>query len=204
MKEIWLVRHGETAWSKSGQHTSLTDLPLTEQGRASAAALQSRLAGQHFDLVLTSPLRRARETAELAGFADAVVEPGLVEWNYGAGEGLTSAQIREVIPDWRIWTHGAPQLQRGLLPVAGDVAPVEQPGESLHDVTIRLASLIARLTQADHERVLMFAHGHILRAFAALWCAMPVASGSHFPLETGAVSVLGFEKTTPALIHWNS
>lgn len=204
MTDVWLVRHGETDWSKSGQHTSLTDLPLTEEGTRHVGGLAERLAKEHFDLVLTSPLQRARRTAELAGFGDAQVCDDLVEWRYGAGEGLTTPQIQQHVPGWRIWTHGAPKFDASDAPIAGSHERFVGPGESKYAVTARLGGLIERLRDGGHERVLLFGHGHALRAFAALWCELGVEAGAHFPLSTGAVSVLGYEKTTPAIVRWNS
>lgn len=191
--EIWLVRHGETEWSKSGQHTSVTDIDLTENGIAQALALKPKLAGVEFGRVLTSPRIRARHTAELAGFGDAEADDRMQEWNYGAGEGLTSAQIRAHIPDWRIWTHGAPVIG-------------EQPrtGESKPAIAARLYSLLSDIRESGVERTLCFAHGHSLRALATVWCEFPIEAGSHFPLSTATVSVLGFEKVTPAILRWNA
>lgn len=192
MKEVWLVRHGETEWSATGQHTSTTDLPLLPDGEAAARALAPRLAGVEFDLVLTSPLRRARETARLAGFPDAQPCDDLIEWRYGPAEGKTTAEIQQVVPTWRIWTHGAPAI-------AG-----EPPGETPAQVIARLSKLVDRLRASEAERALLFGHGHCLRALATVWCDLIIADGAHFPMSTASVSVLGWEKTTPALVRWNS
>jgi len=182
--ELWVVRHGETEWSRDGRHTSVTDLPLTETGEAAATALADRLAEVAFDLVLTSPLGRARRTAELAGFAGAEVDDDLVEWGYGDYEGVTTAEIREDVPGWTIWTHPAPG------------------GESADDVSARLDRVVARAR--EHDRTLVFAHGHSLRVLTARWLEQPADEGRFFRLDTSTVSVLGFEREHPALLKWNS
>lgn len=182
--ELWVVRHGETEWSRDGRHTSVTDLPLTDEGEEAAAALAPRLAEVEFDLVLTSPRRRARRTAELAGFADAEVDDDLVEWAYGDYEGVTTAEIREDVPDWTVWTH----------PVPG--------GETADEVSVRLDKVVGRAR--EHDRTLVFAHGHSLRALTARWIEQPVSEGRFFKLDTSTVSVLGFEREHPALLKWNS
>lgn len=192
IQEVWLVRHGETEWSKSGQHTSFTDLPLLPEGAEAAEKLRERLAGQHFDLVWSSPRQRATETARLAGFERPEIVEDLVEWNYGAGEGLTTPQIQELVPNWRIWTHGAPIIADGA------------DGESRAEVTARLQRVVDRLRSSDAERALLFGHGHCLRALATVWCDMLISDGWHFPMKTASVSVLGWEKDTPALVRWNS
>jgi broad specificity phosphatase PhoE len=183
--EVWLVRHGETEWSRDGRHTSITDLPLTEDGRQVAETLRDRLDDTAFSLVLTSPRERARETARLAGHEEASVDADLAEWNYGELEGLTSDQIRETYPDWTIWAG----------PVPG--------GESAAQVTERLDRVVARCRAAT-GRVLLFGHGHSLRALSARWLELPVADGSHLRLDTATVSVLGWERETPVVLRWNS
>jgi broad specificity phosphatase PhoE len=183
--ELWLVRHGETEWSRDARHTSITDLPLLPEGEQAARGLASRLASHSFDLVLTSPRARARRTAELAGYPGATVDDDLAEWAYGAYEGLTTAQIHESAPDWTIWTHG------GL------------HGESVLDMTTRLDRVIRRVR--DHGgRVLCFGHGHSLRALAARWIDQPVALGRSLALDTATISTLGYDREVPAIIHWNS
>ena len=182
--ELWLVRHGETEWSRDGRHTSVTDLPLTEEGERAATSLRERLAEVDFDLVLSSPRRRARRTAELAGFADPVLDDDLVEWAYGDYEGVTTAEIRETVPGWTVWTH----------PVPG--------GESAEEVSDRLDRVVDRVR--EHGRVLVFAHGHSLRVLTARWLCQPAAEGRFFRLDTATVSVLGFERDNPALLKWNS
>jgi broad specificity phosphatase PhoE len=185
MSEILVVRHGETEWSNSGQHTSNTDLPLTEDGRKRAAPLRDVLGRREFALVLSSPLRRARETCEIAGFADrAEIDENLREWNYGEYEGLTTPQIRELNPDWDLWTQGCPG------------------GEKPDEVGARADRVIARMRAADGN-ALAFAHGHILRVVTARWLQMPVSAGARFVLFPGRISTLGFERETEALEGWN-
>jgi probable phosphoglycerate mutase len=183
--EVWLVRHGETEWSRSGRHTSVTDLPLTEVGEDIARQVGKRLAGEDFTLVLTSPRLRARRTAELVGYADAVVDDDIVEWAYGDYEGITSAEIREHDPGWTIWTHPTPG------------------GETAEQVTERLDRAIERVRAVD-GRSLVVSHGHALRAFAARWLGLPVSEGRLFRLDTATVSVLAYERETPVVLHWNS
>ncbi|MCY7417716.1 MAG: histidine phosphatase family protein [Chloroflexi bacterium] len=183
--ELWLVRHGETAWSRDGRHTSTTDLPLTPGGDALARDLAERLTGHRFDLVLTSPRLRARRTAELAGFPDAIVALDLAEWDYGAYEGLTTPQIQQSVPDWTVWTHGGPG------------------GESPAEVTLRLDRVIERVRDTG-DRVLCFSHGHALRALAARWMGQPITLGRSFALDTATVSLLGYDRATPVVVRWNS
>jgi broad specificity phosphatase PhoE len=185
-KDVWLIRHGETEWSRSGQHTGLTDLPLTDTGRRAARALAPVLARESFALVLTSPLRRALQTCELAGLGDrAQVDPDLLEWNYGEYEGLTSAEIHEHAPGWLLFTDGAPG------------------GEGPDDVGRRVDRVIAR-ARAARGHVAVFAHGHLLRVLAARWLEWPVAAGRHFLLDTGTVNVLGAYREAPAIKRWNA
>jgi len=182
--ELWLVRHGETEWSLSGRHTSITDLELTASGEAVAESLAGPLSGVDFAHVLTSPRRRARRTAELAGFADADPDEDLAEWAYGDYEGLTTPQIRETVPDWSIWSHPAPG------------------GETAADVAARLDRVVARARATD-GRTLVFAHGHSLRVLAARWLGLDVAEGRHFDLDTATISVLGSDRGTPVVRRWN-
>ena len=183
--ELWLVRHGETEWSRDGKHTSTTDLPLTEHGIEVARGLRPRLADVDFARVLTSPRQRARVTAELAGFADATPDEDLVEWAYGDYEGVTTAEIRTTVPGWTVWSH----------PVPG--------GETPEQVSERLDRVIATV-RADSGRTLVFAHGHSLRALTARWLEQPVTDGRYYRLDTSTVSVLGYERETPVLLRWNS
>lgn len=183
--EVWLVRHGETEWSKAGRHTSTTDLPLTPEGQRMAARLRDHLAGTSFDLVLTSPMQRARVTAGLVGFGDAEVDADLGEWGYGDYEGRTSVEIRESVPGWTIWTHEAPG------------------GETAEQVTQRLDRVVERLRGVS-ERALVFGHGHALRALTARWLGLPVTDGRLFRLDTATLSRLGYERETPVILAWNS
>ncbi|MDH2415157.1 histidine phosphatase family protein [Nocardioides sp. CER19] len=185
MRDLWLVRHGTTEWSLSGRHTGTTDLPLLPEGEETARALAPRLAGTDFGLVLTSPRQRARRTAELAGFPDAVVDDDLGEWNYGDYEGVTTDTIREKDPDWTIWSGVTPG------------------GETCEQVGTRLDRVIAR-ARAQDGHVLVFGHGHALRALAARWLGLPAADGRMLRLDTATLSVLGFEREQPVVLHWNS
>ena len=182
--ELWLVRHGQTEWSREGRHTSVTDLPLTESGVAVATTLAERLDGLEFGLVLTSPRERARRTAELAGFPGAQVEPDLVEWDYGDYEGLTTEQIRETVPGWTVWTDPCPG------------------GETAEQVASRLDRVVAEV-RAYGGRALVFGHGHALRALAARWVGRPASDGRLFRLDTATVSTLGYEREAPVVLRWN-
>jgi broad specificity phosphatase PhoE len=187
--EVWLVRHGETEWSRDGRHTSSTDLPLTAQGEAVARSLRERLAAVSFDLVLTSPMQRARMTADLVGFEDAEVDHDLVEWGYGDYEGRTSAEIRQHVPGWTIWTHQAPG------------------GETADQVTERLDRVVDRLNDTGRragDRALVFGHGHALRALTARWLGLPATDGRLFRLDTATLSRLGYERENPVILAWNS
>ncbi len=184
-KRIWLIRHGETEWSLSGQHTSITDISLTELGERRAAALERELAGKQFAAVLTSPRARALETARLAGYGGvAQVDNNLQEWDYGAYEGITTADIRKHTPGWLIWDG----------PVPG--------GETIEQVAARADRAIARAVEIDGE-VALFAHGHILRVLTARWLGLPAKAGQLFTLETGSISILGFERETRVISRWN-
>ena len=181
-----LVRHGETDWSATGKHTSGTDLSLNEQGRERAHALAGVLGGERYALVLTSPLKRARETCELAGFGDqAILCEDLPEWDYGEYEGKTTPEIREQRPDWNLWRDGCPG------------------GEQPEQVAARADRVLERLRGADGD-ALVFAHGHILRVLGARWIEMDAAAGARLALAAGAVSVLGYERETPVLVRWNA
>jgi broad specificity phosphatase PhoE len=184
-KRIWLIRHGETEWSRSGQHTGRSDIPLTPTGEQRAAAAGRELAGKQFALVLTSPRTRARETARLAGYgAGAVVDNNLQEWDYGAYEGITTAEIRKQKPGWLIWDG----------PIPG--------GETLEQVGARADRVIARAIEPSGD-VALFAHGHILRILCARWLGLPPKGGQLFALDTGSISVLGFEHETRVIWRWN-
>jgi broad specificity phosphatase PhoE len=182
----FLIRHGETAWSLSGQHTGMTDIPLTENGRNTARQLVPLLARVTFALVLTSPLRRARETCELAGLGGrAEADAHLVEWNYGEYEGLTSKQIQMKSPGWMLFNDGCPG------------------GEDPSQVAARADRVIARIRSIEGD-VILFAHGHIFRVLAARWLGLPPAAGSHFLLDTATVSVLSHYHGVPAVKRWNA
>lgn len=185
MTEIYLIRHGLTEWSASGRHTSTTDLPLLPEGEDVARGLAARLAGIPFTLVLTSPRLRARRTAELAGFPHAEVDDDLVEWAYGEYEGITTEEIRRRDPQWTIWDGVTPG------------------GESAAQVCQRLDRVVDRVRGQDGP-VLLFGHGHALRAFTARWLALPVSEGRLFKLDTATVSVLGADRGQPVVAHWNS
>jgi probable phosphoglycerate mutase len=183
--ELWVIRHGETEWSRDGKHTSRTEVELTPEGEDVARGLADRLDGVDFDLVLTSPRLRTRRTAELAGFADVHVENDLAEWDYGDYEGITSAEIRERVPGWTVWTHPCPG------------------GETADQVSRRMDRVVAKV-RANGGRVLVFSHGHASRALAARWLGLPVEDGRHFLLGTATISVLGYERESPVVARWNS
>jgi probable phosphoglycerate mutase len=183
---VTLVRHGETEWSENGRHTSVTDLPLLPVGRERAARLVEPLSERSYTLVLCSPLRRARETCELAGFGDrAEIVDQLREWNYGDYEGLTTPEIRAKAPDWWLWRDGCPG------------------GESPAQVRARAEVVIARLHAAGGEAI-VFAHGHILRVLAARWVGLEVADGARLALSPGSISILAHERETPVIGRWNA
>ena len=186
--ELWLLRHGATEWALSGRHTGSTDLPLLAEGEAEARALAPLLGGQHFAAVYTSPLQRARHTCELAGLGgQAVIEPDLREWDYGRYEGITTAEIRQTVPGWTVFTHPCPG------------------GERLEEVQQRCEDLIARLEeQHSGGKVALFAHGHILRSLAGCWLGLGVTGGALLVLDTGSFCVLGSEREQRALLRWNA
>ena len=183
MARTVLIRHGETEWSASGRHTSVTDVPLLESGRRDAERLRERLAGRDFALVLSSPRARARETAALAGLS-AEVDEDLVEFDYGSYEGRTTPEIREGRPGWSVWADGAPG------------------GETAEQVGARTDRVIARAVAAGGD-VALFAHGHLLRILAARWIGLAASYGGHLALDTGSVSELGFERERRAIWLWN-
>jgi broad specificity phosphatase PhoE len=179
------IRHGETAWSLSGHHTGTTDLCLTEAGCDAARRMRPVLARTSFELVLCSPLQRARQTCELAGLGDkAIIDPNLSEWNYGRYEGVTTAEIHEATPGWQIFRDGCPG------------------GEAPEQVAARADRVIAR-SRALNGNVALFAHGHLLRVLAARWIGLPPAAGQHLLLDTGTLSVLSDHRGVPALELWN-
>ncbi|WP_028279312.1 histidine phosphatase family protein [Arthrobacter sp. H5] len=197
LPHLWLLRHGETEWSRDGNYTGLTDLPLTSHGEQQARDAVRHLEGIDFDLVLTSPLQRARKTAELAGYAHAEVIPYAHEWDYGDNEGRSSALVRQENPGYLIWKDGVPN------------------GETLGSVSARANRVISRVqagcgTPADRDpaaqparNVLLVAHGHFLRVIAARWLELEPVEGRRFVLGTAAVCTLGWDKRTPAVVHWN-
>jgi broad specificity phosphatase PhoE len=185
-QEVYLIRHGETEWSVNGRHTGLTDLPLTANGRRIASTLRHALAREHFALVLTSPLQRARETCELAGFAGrAQVNRDLMEWNYGSYEGLTTTEIRALVPGWLLFRDGCPG------------------GEKPDQVGARVDRLISHVRDVAGN-VALFAHGHLFRVFAARWIGLPVSAGSNFLLDTATLNILGYYREIPAVHRWNA
>jgi broad specificity phosphatase PhoE len=188
-REIVLVRHAETEWSREGRHTGRADIPLSDRGRTVAATLAERLRSWRFQLVLVSPLARARETCELAGLqAQAQPREELLEWDYGDYEGLTTPQIRERRPGWQLWHDGCPG------------------GESAADVGARADQAIAELKALDGAAggaIAIFSHGHMLRVLGARWIGLAPADGARLGLCTGAISVLGYERETPILARWN-
>ena len=185
-QEIVLIRHGATEWSVGGRHTGRTDVPLTDEGRDQARLIAALLQGRDFELVMSSPLQRAAETCELAGMGDlARIEPNLREWDYGEYEGRTTQEIRDEIPDWTVWTHGVPNGER-----ADDVG--------------RRADRVLETIRETHGDVALFSHGHFLRVLTARWCVLAPIEGRRFRLDTGTLSVLGFERETPAIRLWNA
>jgi broad specificity phosphatase PhoE len=194
--DLLLVRHGETEWTLSRQHTGLTDLPLTANGEDQARGLAPLIARRGIALALTSPLRRARRTAELAGLRHAEVEHDLHEWDYGGYEGLTTAEIRGVRPGWVLWTDGVAP------------GPADHPGESPQQVGARADRVLARIrpTLGDPDRgdVALVAHGHFLRVLTARQLGLPASAGALFRLDTGTVSILGTEHGRPVVTAWNS
>jgi broad specificity phosphatase PhoE len=184
--KVFAIRHGETAWSLSGQHTGVTDIPLTNNGRRVAEQLRSVLAKEIFALVLVSPLQRAQETCVLTGLGGrAVIDPDLVEWNYGAYEGLTPKQIHDARPGWIIFRDGCPG------------------GETPEQVGTRVDRVIARARNLEGD-VALFAHGHVLRVLAARWIGLPAHGGQHFLLDTATLGILSFYRNIPAVRVWNA
>jgi broad specificity phosphatase PhoE len=193
MGELILLRHGETEWSRSGQHTGRTDIPLTEAGESAAVALGQALAAYHVVAAFTSPLSRASQTAELAGLADAKVDPDLQEWDYGGYEGLTTSQITKERPGWDIWRDGV---------IPGDA---QHPGETVQQVGARADQVIERVRPllADGD-VALVAHGHLLRILTARWLGLAPEEGSCFGHpDPGTISTLGIGHGRPAVISWN-
>lgn len=185
MLRLWLIRHGETAWSATGRHTGRTDLALTPRGEHQAERLRRGLGEKTFALVLTSPLQRARDTCRLAGYGgNALVDPDLSEWDYGGYEGCTSDEIRHENPGWTIWDGGVPG------------------GETLAEIATRADRVLARVIGTQGE-IALFAHGHLLRILAARWLDLPAASGRFFALHPAALCVLGCEPDQRVVELWN-
>ena len=185
-QRVLIIRHGQTEWSANGKHTSATDLALTDEGRAQAEGLAAKVAGETLSLVLCSPLRRARQTCELAGFgARAEICDELVEWEYGKYEGLTTPEIRLRDPDWDLWSQGCPG------------------GERPDQVGRRVDHVLARIREIDGD-ALVFAHGHVLRVLTARWLQMAPAAGARFKLAAGSIGTLGYERDTEVIERWNA
>lgn len=183
---VWLVRHGETEWSRSGQHTGTTDLPLTELGERQARAVRDVLGDLRPALVLSSPLQRALRTAELADLRVDETVDDLVEWNYGEYEGRTSSEIREQHPGWTIWEDGA------------------KGGEAPQQVADRADRVLTRIAERlDDGPIVLIGHGHFSRALGARWLGLPVAAGGNLLLGTAAPCLLGAQYGVPAIVHWN-
>jgi probable phosphoglycerate mutase len=183
---LFVIRHGATEWSRSGQHTGHTDIPLLPDGEAQARATGELLADHEFALVLTSPLQRARRTCELVGLADqAEVEPNLIEWDYGDYEGITSAEIHQTVPGWTVWTGAVPG------------------GETIDQVAARADAVIERALATDGDTI-VFAHGHILRLLTARWCELEPAEGRRFVLDPATLCVLGWEHESRVILQWNN
>jgi broad specificity phosphatase PhoE len=192
MGELILIRHGETEWSRSGQHTGRTDVPLTPAGRAAAARLGRALAGRPILATFSSPASRATETAELAGLPAPRLDPNLQEWDYGGYEGLTTADIGRRQMGWYLWRDGV---------IAGDA---EHPGETIEQVGARADAVLAEVTPLlEQGDVALVSHGHLLRVLGARWLGLEPGAGRFFKLDTGTVSLLGFEHEKPVLSMWN-
>jgi broad specificity phosphatase PhoE len=182
---LYVVRHGATEWSKNGRHTGLSDIPLVPEGEEQARTTGLLLKRERFALVLTSPLQRARRTCELVGLgAQAEEDNNLLEWNYGDYEGLSTATIRESIPDWSVWSGECPN------------------GETIAEVAARADKVIARVRAADGD-VAVFAHGHVLRVLTARWCDLPPVEGRRFVLDPATLCVLGWERENAVILKWN-
>ena len=184
---VVLIRHGETEWSRDWRHTGRTDLPLTRTGEAQARQLRAVLDGRPFAAVVSSPLQRARRTAEIASLTDVTTDDDLVEWDYGDVEGITTKAWREGHPGWWLWRDGAPG------------------GETVDDVAARAAKALDRIRpHLARGDVAVVAHGHLLRVLAAVWCELPPIAGAHLRLDVACLSLLGFEHDTPVILRWNA
>ena len=184
--KIYLIRHGQTEWTLTGQHTGKTNLPLTEEGEIQSQQLAKQLKGHTFKKIWVSPLKRAQQTCEYAGLSrHAEIDPDLAEWDYGDYEGLTSNEIRKSNPHWNIFLRGAPN------------------GESIEDISVRTNRILMNI-HAIHGDIAIFSHGHFLRALTAKWLKLQIANGNLFVLEPASISILGYEKDHPALVLWNN
>ena len=182
---VYLIRHGETEWARNGRHTGRTDIPLTDTGRTQAGFLLPIFDEVAFSHILSSPLKRALETARLAGVGNRVeLVPDLMEWDYGDLEGITSSQIQERVPDWSVWTHPCPN------------------GETIDQVATRADRVIARV-RAQEGNTALFSHGHLLRVLVARWLGFEPAYGKYFMLGTSTLSILAYEGSTPTIKTWN-
>ena len=184
-QKVYLIRHGETEWTIANKHTGLTDIPLTIEGKKQAQWLKTKLMHKHFKQVFCSPLLRAKETCEITGFLErAEMDNDLVEWNYGDYEGKTTAEILAKDPSWTIFSKGAPH------------------GETPHDVIFRAEKMISKIKAISGD-VILFSSGHFLRSLAATWLHLPIKEGKFFLLSTASLSILGYERETPAIVTWN-
>lgn len=185
MKKIYLIRHGETEWTLSDQHTGTSDIALTENGKKQAQALAKRLNSELFQKVFVSPMIRTRQTCQIAGFSQqAIVDSNLVEWNYGKYEGLTSKEIHQKSPHWNVFLNGAPS------------------GENVENIKLRTTQLLQAF-QKIQGNIAVFSHGHFLRALAVAYIEQPIQMGRHFSLFPAAISILSYEKSIPAICLWN-
>ncbi len=184
-RKIYLIRHGETPWSLSGQHTGTTDIALTEKGKQEALLIGQRLKGHAFAKIYVSPSKRAQQTCEIAGLMKhAYIEPNLVEWDYGDYEGITTFEIWKQEPHWNLFQRGAPN------------------GESLADITERANTFLSKL-HSIHGDIALFSHGHILRVLAARYLKLPASEGKSFMLSASSISILSYERDTPVIALWN-
>jgi broad specificity phosphatase PhoE len=183
MQKVVLVRHGETEWSRDLKHTGRTDVPLTDEGKRQAKRVVEALRGREFALVLASPLRRALETARLAG-SEPELRDELMEWDYGDYEGLRTAEVRQTVPDWTVWTHPVPN------------------GETVEEVGRRVDRVLEEIRAVEGD-VLIFAHGHVLRVLTARWLKLPPADGRLFALDPATLSTVGYEREQPVMLSWN-
>jgi broad specificity phosphatase PhoE len=190
--ELLLIRHGQTEWSQLGKHTGRTDIPLTDAGKAAGLALAPAIGRRHVVAAFTSPAIRARRTAELVGLGSAQIDPDLWEWDYGGYEGLTTDEIRKIVPGWYLWRDGV---------VPGDAA---HPGEAIEQVAARADAVIDRVRPLSAGGdVALIAHGHLLRVLTARWLGLEPTAGRYFRLDTGTLSTLGLEHDEPVITAWN-